>query len=995
MSFGNVGVAALAAASLVFSCGGAENPYDGEYRRLSWNLAPEAASFIAECSEAAKSYRQRADRTHLFCRTQLKYGNERTDYIHNWYERPLYQDSTFGSLDQGNRLVNERSWRMQVHGMRLTKLDGFAAYLSTARRSEILERSLLPGAEAKVLAEFCHIDMAKGLDHCVEFAGNLMPRPNVFQLDGRIVIAGYPHIGGDNLSQKGKFWTDLRNALDQKFGKGKFILMPYMQFWDGGDLDAKELTKEALLRWREHLRGILRHADGGLYFLSGSFFWDKRYNPEFHDNVVIPLLQSVYAEPEFAGKMLAVGATQGHENCYRWSGGIDSTGTRLLRDTLASIERLRPDFVMFCEWDEENENTHFRPLTSNGHVSQRVVRYWADRYARRAPDVFPGDDVTVPNMVVSYRKTLLAGEPLEVEVLGIPDGTARSPEWKVAFRWKSSDGAVVKEWPAKTLGTAEMSAVWFKCPASELLETRILFPELVVSDAGGTMTFGAGMWPLNIEANRNIDFKWVKNALRELPRGVEGCIKVGERRADGSYEVKCKVRGEAKFRCMEVLENFDTAYMHDPAVTNTGKITVRIEMEGVAGARNAPRANGTIALTGEGDARFRSAKSQTGVFVREREVKFRNATVNNWRRSFIVDVSAESLDQTFVEVNVEGMAKRRIALSEIVEKGLVASAEPYGRMIVFERVRTPRSIPPPCNVSCAEFSFDFKPSSPLSILRLRLIDENYRIWHSSDVPQFLEPTGRKIAFHVCERTSDETVRRISLDSSRFVSLDYAFDGMHGDVLYSGPFNDMPFALGGSASLVSGVGRGESGYGNAIGWAGSALCSAPEFAKTAPMRTSGNALAFDGCSYASLPLQAVPVFAGFELEMKIKPCIQKSAVTVFDTGPLGMTFMLNNCVPSVFFSQGGKMGRVGKNRAEGDTIGGPALRANEWNVVRIVFDQVSAFIEVDGVKGEVKPLSGWRYNPRAGGVGTGVEGGVPKSSDGFFHGEIASFKVIPR
>lgn len=146
----------------------------------------------------------------------------------------------------------------------------------------------------------------------------------MFRLDGRIVIAGYPHIGGDNLSRKGKFWTDLCNALDQKFGKGKFILMPYMQFWDGGDLDAKELTKEALLRWREYLRGILRHADGGLYFLSGSFFWDKRYNPEFHDNVVIPLLQSVYAEPEFAGKMLAVGATQGHENCYRWSRiGVD------------------------------------------------------------------------------------------------------------------------------------------------------------------------------------------------------------------------------------------------------------------------------------------------------------------------------------------------------------------------------------------------------------------------------------------------------------------------------------------------------------------------------------------------------------------------------------------------------------------------------------------------------------------------------------------------
>jgi hypothetical protein len=884
---------------------------------------------------------------------------------------------------------------MQVHGMRLMKLDGFASYLSTARRSEILDRSLMPGAEAKVLAEYCHIDVAKGVDHCVEFAGNLLSRTNVLRLDGKVVITGYPRVSDDNLAKTGKFWRDLRSALDRKFGKDRFLLMPYMQFWDGADFDGQCIAKEGLVRWRESLREILRSADGGLYFLSGPFFWGRRYNPEFHDGVVIPLLQSVYAEPEFAGKRIAVGATQGHENCYRWTYAIDSTGTRLLRDTLASIERLRPDFVMFCEWDEENENTHFRPLTSNGHVSQRIVRHWADRCAHRTPDVFPGDDVSVPNIVVSYRKSLMAGEPLEVEVLGIPDGTARTPEWKVIFRWKSATGAVVREWPAKILGTGEMSAVWFKCPASELVGPRILFPELEIADAGGKKVFGAGMWPVNVEANRNIDFKWVKNALREIPKGVEGGIQVGKRRADGSYEVRCKVKGDVKFRCIEVLENFDTAYMYDPSASDAGKITVRIDMEGVSGARKASRADGSITLLGEGDARFRIGEGRSGVTVGVRKIRFRNAPVNNWRHSYVIDASEGSVGQTTVDVDVEGVLKRRIPLSEIVEKGLVACAGPHGRMVVLERVRSPRSIPPPCNVTEADFSFDFKPSSPLSVLRLRLIDENYRVWHSSDVPQFLEPTGESITFHVCERTADETVRSITLDMSRLVRLDYDFGGLHGDALYSGPFRDMPFVLGGSVSLVTGTGRGESGYGNALEWAGSALCSAPDFAHTAPVRTPEGTVVFGGCAYASLAHQVLPIHAGFELEMKMKPHMQRSKVTVFSSGALGMTLSLEGCVPSVFFSQGDKMSRVGKNRAEGDVISGPALKPDGWNVVKIVFDQVSAFVEVNGVRGEVKPLKGWRFNPRIAGFGIGVEGGVPKTPDGFFHGEIASFKVTPR
>ena len=977
-------------------CLAATDPYKGEYRRPSWNLTADARAFVDECARSAATCRMRPERPYLFCRTQLKYGNERTDYLHNWYERPLYQDSTFASATRGNELVNELSWRRQVAGMHLTKLDGFAAYLSTTRRIEILERSRMPGAQAKVLAELCSVDKSKGIGHCVNLAKRLLAEPQVFRIDGKVVVSGAPTVRAGN-GGGAKFWKDLRIALEREFGLGRFIVMPYMDFIDGDDLDRREMPKEALVRWRDNLKNLLRGVDGGMYFLS-HVFWGKRYNPEFHDNVVVPILHSVFAEPEFKEKRLGMALTQGHENCYRWTYAIDSSGTRTLRDSLASAALVRPDLVMFCEWDEENENTHFRPLTSNGHVTQRIVRHWADRYVGRALDVFPGDDTSIPNIVVSYRKSLMAGEPLEVEVLNIPDGSVSAPEMAVSFKWKDASGKTVREWKGQTLDSREMSAVWFKCPASEVVESRVLFPELTVAANGSVRTFGRGMWPLNVEANRNLDFKWVKNALREIPENVHGELVVGARCADGSYPVKCRVKGSARFRNIEVLENFDTAYMYDSAKPegSAGKVRLRISCEGLSAFQNLAKLNGTISLAGSRNARFLFSPGGTAAIAKsDRKITFRDVKLNAWRHTFEVELPENAVPDVCVDVDIKGLIKRRIKVSDIVAKESLTLAGPYGKIFVFERLRAPLSIPAPCNVREAEFAFDFKPASPLSILRLRVVDENYRIWHASSVPQFLDPPSGEIAFHVCERTSDGTVRKIVLDRSRLVSLDYTFDSSRGDSLYSGAFNDMPLVLGGNVSLVTGVGRGESGYGCALEWASKKLATYGESVQTAPKMSACGSMVFSNCAFASMPHQTLPIHAGFELEIRIKPEKQDNKVAVFDSGPLGVTLSLKNGVPEAFFSLGGKMVEQGRNRAEGDSVIGPALKIGEWNVLKLFSDQKVVYIEVNGVKGAEKPVSGWRFNPRIGGLGTYVEGRAPSSPDGFFRGEIASFKVTPR
>ena len=57
------------------------------------NLTPDARAKLAVWRESAAAWRPQTARPQMFVRGQFFYGNERDHYIHNWYERPLHQDS--------------------------------------------------------------------------------------------------------------------------------------------------------------------------------------------------------------------------------------------------------------------------------------------------------------------------------------------------------------------------------------------------------------------------------------------------------------------------------------------------------------------------------------------------------------------------------------------------------------------------------------------------------------------------------------------------------------------------------------------------------------------------------------------------------------------------------------------------------------------------------------------------------------------------------------
>lgn len=146
------------------------------------------------------------------------------------------------------------------------------------------------------------------------------------------------------------------------------------------------------------------------------------------------------------------------------------------------------------------------------------------------------------------------------------------------------------------------------------------------------------------------------------------------------------------------------------------------------------------------------------------------------------------------------------------------------------------------------------------------------------------PPSKERVFHICEQAPGNPVREVRVD-------------------------------GGSVALVNGFGRGENTYGSAI--------SASREAPPSPY------------AFATIPLQTIPMYAGFELTLKVRPT----------------------------------------------DVSRPA-----WNTVKVFFDQHEAWIEVNGTRGERKQFSGWQFGPTIGGLGV-----MPWKTD-YYPGEFGALSV---
>ena len=113
----------------------------------------EAKKLLAKFAEKGKNFRPASGQTAIFARGQLKYGLERSDYLHRWVDRPLYQDTTLQKYETGT-FINDEAWKTMHHVVRdLYKIDGFAFFPMTKGREDLYRVSAKPEYSLFVLPE--------------------------------------------------------------------------------------------------------------------------------------------------------------------------------------------------------------------------------------------------------------------------------------------------------------------------------------------------------------------------------------------------------------------------------------------------------------------------------------------------------------------------------------------------------------------------------------------------------------------------------------------------------------------------------------------------------------------------------------------------------------------------------------------------------------------------------------------------------------------------
>ena len=934
--------------------------------------APDAAAALERMKREAPRRRAHTERPFLFVRTQLKYGLERDDYLHKWLDRPLMQDSSLAEKNDPRHFINESAYRRMAATIRLGGMDGAAFFPATSGRRDLFSRSLLKGAELPVLVELVPMGK-KPLETDLEMAGLAMKAPNVFCINGKIVLTRYP--GGTPAYSR-----ELRRKLRERYGD-RFLYLPYVSFRTFRP--NRKLDGRTIERMKEELRTELRAADG-IFFSDRSSVWKRRFNLDFERQVILPILNSVYSEEEFRSKILGYAVVAEHSNSYRFTHTLDCTGTTFLRHKLEAARFLRPDFIVMTEWDEQNEHTHFRPTVRNSFSTQRIVRAYAALLAGGKPSPLPGDDLSIPNLIVSYRRTLSAGEWLEMEVANVPDGIWDDTVFWIEAHLKDLRGNTVKTFSPLSLRGCELAdSAWFRMPCAELLRHQVVRPEFSVSWNGQRLVFSDAMAPVEIRANWNMDYKWVKHPLRDLPKGIRSELAVAERRPDGTLLLKGRVSSPKKLRSAEILEGSNVIYSHAKrSFPKEDDDTVILSISHQASKKRI--FNGAIALNCSPEA----VQSARGVRFRDGKMLYRNVEFSLYPFSVYLAMKRRDMESGELIVDLPPM-HGRIRTADLMKQGISGIGGPDGSNLVISRFLSQVSMPEPLFENTAEFSAIVRPSDKNAVYSILALDEDYGIYRGSVVSLY-RPSGTTRVIHVFDMEK-ERVFPVEADANLLTEFEYRFHPRYGSVVPCAAGSKYSGILGGFVPLATGYGSGEAGYGN-LPWR-SLRANLPGVGNQTPAyvrEPDGSwSLQFRDCNYVSLPLHVVPPYCGFELELKAMPdALPERPETLFSSGINGFNLTFTGGRVSAALFSGNRFYRKGE-RAAVVRAAADGLRAKEWNMIRVLFDGSSLRVEVNGLPGKEVPFSGCLMLPRATALGAGQNG------ISFFKGKIAGVKCLPR
>jgi len=851
-----------------------------------------------------------------------------------WADRPLFANRQMRRL-KARRMMSAESYRRMTTIGQSYGIDGFSFFPQSKGRAAFLKLHQRYAPKGFVIVPELLSWRRQPLDAVV---GPILSSNVVKRVDGHVIFTSYRadrHSVEEWDAQlrqlRAKFKTPFRVLLDVARPAGKT-----WAYWMGvfnrnqGKLPAAD--QSAIV---DSLRRYLAVADGLHFATVGSLRnAQHRFDARFYRQGVIPLLERARAGAP--GKLLGLSATLGYFNPGTGS-WLDEDGTRTLRSSLSIAFDANPDIIVLSEWDEANENTSFRPTIYNSFSTQRVVRFMVGSRRGLAPSPNPGDDPNVPNLVLSYRKSLVLGELLELEVLNIPDG--KSGASRVHLELRSPDGAVVKRFPWRAITASKLMAVRFSVASESLAAHRVLVPVIVFDRGGRIERVDAGLHPIRLMAMRNVDRKWVKQPLRDVYRPSHATSAVAVD-AGGGVSVRGSVSGPERLASVELVADGEVVWADEKADEFRRRDGQMLRIDYWSPRRG--RVDGFVEVRNASPLGWwRSPyvlpnprqKRVSGRRLRLRgPVGARYGTV-------LLSVGREQLAQAAMLFTIEG-AHARVPLRRL-------ATSPFGfdlGSVKFVVAREDRvtDLPGLLGDTAVSFSVPIAPAVFGRIAHLRVITTSGRVFRGAPMDLRQHTSSVQVGERVYSDSRHEGVK-VMVDASRAPTLRWQLAASAaGTVVPTNPRTGRWVGLaGGPAELATGAGPPYA--------ARRRMRRKWEDAVPHLTRASGGVRYFDGGDYIGLPTEALPQRAGFKVTLELMTRTAAHQVILSNRGyyPAGLEVWIaaGKLFASYTRFDPSKLGRGFVARQVFNT--NLRVSRDRWVKIVIGFDENTLHFDVDG------------------------------------------------
>ena len=912
---------------LVFACCGKTASYAQTVEVNSPADYEAGRQLLKEIQQQAATRKSVLPRPYVFVRSQTKYSGRLYQDFYLWHDRPLFASRML--WDNGSSDYKETSFQKTFELYKSYGLDGFATFAWPGEYQRTMKVLFDTAARMKLDPQNFHLLLGEWADPSyLNIDPNTMDlinnNPYYFRIDGKSVITSYVM---DQMTPE-QIEAAIQ-PLRQRSGN-KILFMPMIDFIhlkDGngnpmyiGDVGEMyrlhhALPASLLRQMVAYLQSYAQVSDG-LYIGPSIENLDRTTDIGFTSQVLYPLFKSVLAEPQYNGKkLLAAQAVVGYTS-FHDAQTHSRDGTKTLRTSFDLAAQFHPDLLIGTEWDEENEDTGFQPQVAKPMSSQRIIKYYMSRFRHQTPTPNPGDDLSLPNLIISQRRQMSPGETFDVELLNVPD-TAKGEPYSVTLELLDENGKVLFQAKPQSFNTAQMKDHTFYLPSENFKDSQALRPRLTINYRGKKRVMDTGLPFTVLRATMAWDQTYFCTPIRNVLQPSRSNIKFALTQKNiapgvSTLNVASDIHSPEKIATAEVVQDSRMIFAYQPrdeylqqdADRRLLKLTwmyvhnpPRVQISFNASLKNAPSAltfaqpAGAAPNTVMSSVKATASKAFTDSPLGWKGNQF-YGPADWWDHSRLISVKQEDLANAVLEIDgtrTDGADKDQkfdwqIPLKDLGNYGVISHVFEDGLMFSLETQYRPTKMPLPIDATSLNFNRSIVADDPNGVLALRLVTEDGKIYWSKPFDVNSKPSAKTVPVYVYSSNAKKGIE-LQMPADRVPDIKYDFTPRWGNILHTSAGREYYGHAGGFLSTSTAFTGEESSafslpfYLYSYNIFKGADRPAPQWVQTEDGQW---ALSFDGehGNFLALPESVIPQRAGFTLSFDIKPEEVKSEQVLF-------------------------------------------------------------------------------------------------------------------